>query len=427
MLNHNKSAQIFAEGTKYIPGGVNTTHRILDPPMVFNRAQGSKIYDVDGNEYIDYHAAFSPILLGHCYPRVQERVKEAIDQFDLFGAGATELEISAAAKIVEHVPSVEKVLFCNSGSEATYHAVRLSRAVTGRKKIIKFQGCYHGWHDSLLMNVASSAEKLGTIDGLSAGSLQEEQENTIVLPFNDLDAVRDAARGGDIAMVILEPIPHNIGCLLPKPGYLAGLREICNEYGVILVFDEVITGFRHHIGGLQALWDVTPDLTTMGKAMANGYPLAAIGGKEELMDRFTTAGGDVYFSGTFNAHPASMAAVLATVEVLETENVYEHIFSLGEQMRKGLQEINDELGIEACVTGFGSAFITYFMSPPIEQYSDMLRNDKEKFIAYRRGMIERGFFMMPTNLKRNVISFSHTEDEVEQTLKAAKEVLRNLQ
>jgi len=426
MLNHNKSAQIFAEGTKYIPGGVNTAHRILDPPMVFNRAQGSKIYDVDGNEYIDYHAAFSPILLGHCYPRVQERVKEAIDQFDLFGAGATELEISAAAKIVEHVPSVEKVLFCNSGSEATYHAVRLSRAVTGRKKIIKFQGCYHGWHDSLLMNVASSAEKLGTIDALSAGSLQEEQENTIVLPFNDLDAVRDAVKVEDIAMVILEPIPHNIGCLLPKPGYLTGLRKICNEYGMILVFDEVITGFRHHIGGLQALWDVTPDLTTMGKAMANGYPLAAIGGKEELMDRFTTAGGDVYFSGTFNAHPASMAAVLATIEVLETENVYEHIFSLGERMREGLQEINDELGIEAYVTGFGSAFITYFMSPPIERYSDMLRNDKERFIAYRRGMIERGFFMMPTNLKRNVISYSHTEDEAEQTLNAAKEVLREL-
>ncbi len=422
-----ESAAIWKRANVVTPGGINTAHRLLDPPLVFERASGSRIFDVDGNEYVDFHMAFSPILLGHCYPPIQKQVKEAIDQFDLFGAGTTELECKAAEKIVEHVPSIEKVLFCNCGSEATYHAVRLSRAVTGKKKVIKFRGCYHGWHDYLLVQCAPTNEQLGAQDMPSAGMLASTLDETLVLPFNDLDAVQAIMKNGDIACVILEPIPHNVGCILPKEGYLSGLRELCDRHNALLVFDEVITGFRHHLGGFQAISDVNPDITTLGKAMANGYPVAAIGGKAELMERFTTAGGDVYFSGTYNAHPLAMAAVLATIGVLENEPVHEHIFELGDRMRQGMQDIIDELGLEAHVAGFGSVFLTYFMKPPVEKYEDLLRNDAEKFVEFRKEMIRRGFFMMPTNLKRNVISYSHTDEEINMALSVARDILKSIQ
>jgi glutamate-1-semialdehyde 2,1-aminomutase len=408
------------------PGGINTAHRLIDPPLAFGSASGSRIVDVDGNEYVDYHLAFGAIFLGHCYGPVQEAVKRAIDASDLFGVGITELECRAAEKIVQHVPSIEKVLFCNCGSEATYHAVRLSRAVTGRTKIVKFRGCYHGWHDYLLVECAPTNAQLGARQLPSAGMLRSTLEETIVLPFNDLDAVEEAAAHHDIACVILEPIPHNVGCIMPKEGYLAGLREICDRHDVILVFDEVITGFRHHLGGFQALCGVRPDLTTFGKAIANGYPVAAIGGRADLMDRFTTAGGDVYFSGTFNGHPAAMAAVVATIEVLESEPVYDRVFSLGRRMREGMQAIVEELGVEAYTAGFGSVFVTYFMNPPIERYEDLLRNNVQMFVTFRREMTRRGFFMMPTNLKRNALTYSHTETEVDDTLAAAREVLKGM-
>lgn len=427
--SHYYSNRLFDRGCRVIPGGVNTSLRRIDPHLVFTRASGAILTDADGTEYIDYHAAFGPIVLGHCYGPITRKVTETIECIDLIGAGATELEIRLGEKICQHIPSAERVLFCNSGSEATYEAVRLARAVTGRKKLIKFQGCYHGWHDYLAMNVISSQEKLGTIDPLSAGSLDEAISQTLVCQFNSLNDVERALKEnhGQVATIIVEPIPHNIGCVLPESGFLEGLREITEREGIILIFDEVITGFRHDLGGFQKLCSVTPDLTTLGKAMANGYPIAAVCGKRELMERFNThVGGDVFFAGTYNGHPLGCAAALATIEVMEKEPVHDHIFNLGEKMRKGLKEIMERLSLQATVAGFGSVFLTYFMDGPIRNYQDLLRNNQELTITYRRKLIERGVFTLPLNLKRNHISFSHTKEQVDQTLQVAEDVLREI-
>jgi glutamate-1-semialdehyde 2,1-aminomutase len=360
---------------------------------------------------------------------VNQRVKEALDGCLLPCAGTTELEIEVAGKISRHVPSAERVLLCSTGSEATYHAIRVSRAVTGRMKIIKFQGCYHGFHDYVLRNIASPADKVGKLDPASKGILPEALENTLVCAFNNLDEVERTLNGnrGKVAAIILEPIPHNIGCVLPKRGFLAGLRELATHHGSILIFDEVITGFRHHLGGYQAVCGVTPDLTTLGKAIANGFPLAALCGKAEIMDHFMTRpGGDTFFSGTFNGNAVGCAAALATLEILEREPVHEHIFRLGERLRQGLSEIHQRLGIRATVAGFGSVFLTYFMDGPIESYSDLLRNDAARFVDYRRRLIERGILKMPVNLKRGHISYAHTDAHVDRTLEACEDVLKEM-
>jgi glutamate-1-semialdehyde 2,1-aminomutase len=429
MTVHNRTSQLLEDACAVIPGGVNTSLRRIVPPFVFTRAQGAIITDAEGNDYIDYHAAFGPILLGHNFPAVNQRVAEVLQQIDLLGVGTTELEIRLARKLAEHIPSAEQVLFCNSGSEATYHALRLARAVTGRKKILKFQGCYHGWHDAVAMNVISVPEKLGKQDPLSAGSLDDVVRHTVVCEFNSLDDVEKALaeHRGEIAAVILEQIPHNIGCVLPEPGFLEGLSELTRRNGIILVFDEVITGFRHGLGGYQKVCGVTPDLTTLGKAMANGFPLAALCGKRELMSRFNTApGGNVFFAGTYNAHPLACAAALATIETLETQPVHEHIFRLGERMRRGLEDIVSRLRILATVAGFGSVFVTYFMDGPIRNYRDLLRNNQQLFVEYRRRLLQRGIFKLPVNLKRNHIGYSHTEAHIDRTLQAAEDVLRGL-
>lgn len=291
--------------------------------------------------------------------------------------------------------------------------------------MIKFQGCYHGWHDSVLLNYASDKSMLGRRDPHSAGMLKEVFNKTHVATFNDLSAVerKIRQRKGKIAAIILEPIQHNIGCIMPKIEFLKGLREATEQHNIVLIFDEVITGFRHSIGGYQKICGVTPGLTTLGKSIANGYPLAAICGRDDLMNRFKTAGGDVFFAGTYNAHPLSTAAGVATLEELGGNSVYEHVFALGNQMRKGMQEICESLSLRAYSTGFGSVFVTYFMKPPVENYTDLLRNDGKIDEAFRRKMVERGFLIMPVSLKRGVISASHTEQDIRNTLDAAKQVL----
>ncbi len=418
---------LLEESSKYTPGGVHTSIRIIDPPLCIRRAEGAYIWDVDGKRYIDYHAAFAPIILGHCYPAVVERVVDTIRQTDLYGASTTEVELELSKKIVQHVPSVEQVLFACTGSEATFHSVRLARAVTGRRKILKFQGCYHGWHDYLLRNVISPRERVGQTDPGSAGMLDEAIENTIVCTFNDLAEVEAtvAKHADEIAGIILEPIPHNIGCVLPKQEFLEGLRRLCDAEGIVLIFDEVITGFRHHIGGYQAICGVSPDITTMGKAIANGFPIAAIGGKRDLMQRFNTrVGGDVFFAGTFNGHASCLAAALATIEMLEGGKVHEHIFRLGERMRAGLKEIIARKGIDAIVTGYGSVYTVYFMGDrPIENFSSLLDNDAAFYIRYRQELMKRGVFELPMNLKRNHVGFSHTEADIDRTLEIADEAL----
>lgn len=427
--NFSASRRLLERAQKVAPGGVHTSIRTVDPPISFERAEGAYIYDVDGNRYIDYHAAFGPFLLGHTYPAVTERVQETIQRTDLYGVGTTELEVQLAEKVVKHVPSAEKVLFCNSGSEATYHAIRVARAVTGRKLIIKFQGCYHGWHGYVLRNMLSPEDKIGKRDPGSAGMLDEEIDSTLVCTFNDLDEVEQAVadHAGQIAAIILEPIPHNIGCVLPTQEFLEGLRAVCDREDMLLIFDEVITGFRHDLGGYQKVSGVIPDLTAMGKAMANGYPMAALAGRAAVMDHFNTnPEGDVFFAGTYNGHAGSVAAALATIEVLENDNVHEHIFRLGDKMRSGLQEIVNGLDLVGTVAGFGSVYTLYFMDGPVRNYTDLMRNNADFYVEYRKNLIENGVFEMPMNLKRNHISYSHTDEDIDQTLDAAEKSLKKL-
>ncbi len=422
------SSQLYAEACRYIPGGVNSSLRNIEPHLIFKKAEGAIIIDADGNEYIDYQAAFGPSILGHAHPLVNKRIKETLEQLDLVGVGTADLEIQLAKKIVEHVPSAEKVLLCNTGSEATYMAIRLSRAVTDRQKIIKFQGCYHGWHDYVCRNILSAPAMIGKRDPGSAGMLESAIDNTLVCTFNDIDDVERTVKEnhGQIAALILEPIPHNIGCVLPDKEFLKDLREITAREGIVLIFDEVITGFRHSLGGYQAICGVLPDLTTLGKSMANGYPIAALCGKSELMDQFATNGGKVFFAGTYNGHPLGCAAALATIAVLESELSYTRLYALGDQMREGLTSIVNRLRLEATVAGIGSVFLTYFMSGPIKNYSDLMRNDSGKFVVYRRRLLERGIFKLPLNLKRNHLSLSHTESHVNETLQACEDVLKDL-
>ncbi|MFT9846402.1 aspartate aminotransferase family protein [Aneurinibacillus sp. REN35] len=426
---YSKSAALYEEATQYTPGGVHTSIRNIDPHLIFTEAKGAYIYDADGNKYIDYQAAFGPYILGHNHPFVNDRVKEALDRTDLFGVGTTDLEIECARKITTHVPSADQVLFCNSGSEATYHAIRLSRAVTERTKLIKFQGCYHGWHDYVARNMLSTPDKIGKRDPGSAGMMEEAIDHTLICTYNDLEDVERTFQqhAGEIAALIVEPIPHNIGCVMPQPGFLEGLRELCSAYGALLIFDEVITGFRHNIGGYQKVCGVTPDLTTMGKAMANGFPIAAIAGKKEYMERFNTnPGGDVWFAGTYNGHAVGTAATIATIELMENEPVHEHIFALGDRMRSGIRDIHTRLGIQAYVAGFGSVWTTYFMNFEPKNYTDLMENDAELYVTYRKKLLERGVFKMPMNIKRNHISYSHTENDIDNTLQIIEDVLKEV-
>ncbi len=420
-----RSEEIFLQGRAHTPGGINSFTRALTPPLVISRASGAYIFDADGNRYIDYHAAFGPTILGHCHPAVNQAVVEVISKLDLVGIGSSELELELARKITENVPSAEMVHLCNTGTEATYNAVRLARAVTGKNRLLKFQGCFHGSHDYLCMNVISSADRVGKLDPCSAGMLPQAVNQTLVAEFNDLAEVERLVEkeGENLAAIIVEPIAHNIGCVLPHKSFLEGLRHIASERKVILIFDEVITGFRHALGGYQAVCGVTPDLTTLGKSMANGFPCAALCGKRELMERFSTAGGDVIFAGTYNGNPMSAAASLATIDQLESGEVHEHIFHLGEEMRNALSAIIAQLGAKAFVTGFGSVFVIYFMEPPVNSYADLLRNNSEVDKAFRRELIARGIMVNPFPLKRNHISASHTEADILATLEIIRSSL----
>jgi len=279
------------------------------------------------------------------------------------------------------------------------------------------------------MNVLSTRERISGKDPLSAGILPEVLDATIVAPFNDLSAVQAifADHGEDIAAVIVEPIPHNLGTLLPEPGFLEGLRSLCSANDSVLIFDEVITGFRHALGGYQSLCGVTPDLSTFGKAMGNGYPISALGGRADLMDLFsTTPGRPAFFAGTFNGQPSTVAAALATINKLERESAHEYLFALGGRARLGLSGMFDRLGVPAVVTGFGSVFVTYFLQPPVTTYSDLLRNDAELFVSYRRALMPHGIFELPLNLKRNHVSCAHTEEDIDFLLAATEQVIAHL-
>ena len=421
-------AALVERARRVIPGGLNSFSRKLGAPHGFARSAGAYLWDFDGNRYVDFHAAFGAIVLGHNDPGVDAAVARAAQPIDLVGIGITEPEIELAELVCEAIPAAEQMVACTSGSEATFHAIRLSRAVTGRRYIVKVQGGYHGWHDAVARNVISEPDLAYGFDPMSAGILRENLDATLIAEFNDIASLEKlyVEHETDIAAVIVEPIPHNVGTLLPDAGYLEDLRRLTRAHGTVLIFDEVITGFRHAVGGWQQISGVEPDLTTFGKAMANGYPIAGLTGSRALMRSFNTAGGSVLLAGTFTGHPAMCAAAIETVRQLRDTDVIPRAAALGERMRRGLAEIVDELGIAAVVRGYGSVFCLYFLDGEVHGYRDLMRNDGARYTAYHRGMIDRGFVMLPMSLKRNHVSGAHTAQDIDLALEASRDVLKQV-
>jgi len=425
---HDRSKAAFDAATKVIPGGVNSPVRAFGgvggTPVFIASGHGSRLTDVDGNAYIDYVASWGPLILGHAPPEVVTAVTAAAQKGSSFGA-PTEAETRLAELIVEAVPSVEKVRLVNSGTEATMTALRLARAFTGRDAIVKFQGCYHGHGDALLVAAGSGATTLGIPS--SPGVPAAVVEQTLLLPYNDIDAVRDlcAARGPEIAALIVEPIAGNMGVVPPRPGFLEGLREITAEHGIVLIFDEVISGFRVAYGGAQTLYGVTPDLTTLGKIIGGGLPVGAYGGRADIMDTVAPVGA-MYQAGTLSGNPLAVAAGLATLEALRDGSVYRQINSLCERLCRGLAEAAAEAGLVRCGTGVQSMFCGFFCEGPVHDYADATRCDTERYAAWFHGMLERGIYFAPSQFEAAFVSRAHTEANIDTTLDAAREVFRAL-
>lgn len=428
-----KSRELFAEARRLTPGGVHSGLRFSEPyPIFISKAKGANIYDVDNNEYIDYHLAFGPVVLGHNHRSIVNAVKNQLSKGIIYGL-SNELEIEVAKKITRYVPSAQMVRFCNTGTEATYHALRVARAYTKKEKIVKFEGAYHGWHDYVSISSAPTLSEAGSrkspnsvpdTEGLPAGVA----ENIIVAPFNDAEALETAVKRhkNDIAAIITEPILHGSAtCIPPKTGFLQLLREITIKQDIILIFDEVVTGFRHDLGGAQRLFGVTPDLTTFGKAMANGFPVSAVCGNKDIMERFKPTG-KVDYGGTFNGNPISMAATLATIKELETSDTYRKLFHLGEIMRNQLNKTIEELKLKAQAVGFGSIFQLLFTDRKIQDYRDALTSNAEQFKEFQRKMMGKGVFILPQANKRCHICTAHTEEDIEHTIQSAREVLHGI-
>lgn len=423
-MRNERSAKLLERARIVAPGGVHSDFRSAYSGF-FESASGSRIVDADGNSFIDYHMAFGPLILGHRNEKVLDAVRHQLERGDIWGMGSHQLELDVAEKIVEDVPSADKVRFCNSGSEATYHALRLARAYTGRKKVIKFEGSYNGWHDYLDVGVFPSKEKLGLREPNSAGMLEEAVEQTVVLPYNDVQAFESAIHENaeTVAAVVVEPILHSCGCILPKEGFVESLREITERKNIVLIFDEVITGFRHSLGGAQEILGVTPDLTVFAKAMANGFPVAAVCGKDDIMNQLQPIG-RVHMAGTYSGHPISLAAAKATIEQLEQVGVYENLEQSGNFMRRELSRIIDEEGVRATAKGFRSIFVVYFTDKPLENYRDLRLNvNDEMFDVYCSKMHEQGIFIPPQSYKRCHISTAHSMHDLRKTVEAARVAL----
>ncbi|BBP77273.1 glutamate-1-semialdehyde 2,1-aminomutase [Pseudomonas sp. Ost2] len=420
---------LYARAEKVLPGGHLSPSRKLGQPYAFVRAEGAYLFDADGQRHTDFHCGFGAHVLGHGHPAIRERVYEVTQRIDLIGAGITDLEVEVAEALVRYIPCAEQIAFCNSGSEATYHALRLARAATGRKRIIKFQGGYHGWHDYVAMNGQTARERIGQFDPMSDGILQAAADFTTVLPYNDAEAVERflKAHPGEVAAIIVEPIAHNMGSVAATDAFLKDLRRLTTDHGVVLVFDEVITGFRHALGGYQSIVGVTPDLATFGKAASSGYPVGFIAGKRELMHLIGESGArGVFMGGTCNGTPSTLAAVQATLEELARPGTYEKLFALGDYMRAQLNAIVQRLGIPAQSAGYGSAWLLYFFEGPYSQYTDLLRNDDRRDMAFRRRLIERHHIFQPLQLKRLYLSTAHTREILDESLDVIESVLASL-
>lgn len=427
-LSHKKSQQIFATAQSLMPGGVNSPARAFGSvggtPLVIDRGEGAYIYDVDGNRLLDYIQSWGPMILGHKHPSVMAAVEAAITKGFSFGA-PTEGENKLAELIIDAVDSVEKVRLVNSGTEATMSAIRLARGFTGRDVIVKFAGNYHGHVDSLLVAAGSSAATLAVPNspGVTAGTSQD----TMILTYNDSDGVRQAFQqhGDRIAGVIFEPVVGNMGCVIPENEFLTTLRDCTTASGALLIFDEVMTGFRVAYGGAQQIWGITPDLTTLGKIVGGGMPIGAYGGRADIMNHILPAG-KVFQAGTLSGNPIACAAGSATLHELRDNPPYERLESLGLQLASGLQQAADNNGQNCCVQRVGSMMTLFFNSGPVRCWEDAAESDTDKFGSYFWGLIEKGVYMPCSQYEALFVSAAHTEEDIQATIDAAHSVLASL-
>lgn len=419
---------LFEEAKKYIPGGVNSPVRAFGSvggePYFVEKGAGSHIWDSEGKEYIDYVCSWGPLILGHCDKDVNNAVISAVEKGASFGA-PTKQETVLAKKIVDLMPSVEKVRMVSSGTEAVMSAIRLARGYTKRDKIIKFEGCYHGHSDFMLVKAGSGLLTFGETS--SPGVPQDAAKNTIIAQYNDLDNVKAIfnENKNEIACVIVEPVAANMGVVLPKDGFLSGLRKLCDENGALLIFDEVITGFRLSNGGAQKYFGINPDLTTMGKIIGGGLPVGAYGGKKEIMDMISPAG-PVYQAGTLSGNPLAVAAGLKTLEKLSDDNFYKKLKEKSEILWNGFRENQKKLGLNYAFNTIESLSCTFFTEGKVESYSDAVKSDVKKYAKFFHNMLSRGVAIAPAQFEAMFVSIAHTDEDIEKTIKAHYESLKEL-
>jgi glutamate-1-semialdehyde 2,1-aminomutase len=426
-MSRNRSAELFNEARKYLPGGVDSPVRAFKSvggvPLFINRGRGSKIYDADGNEFIDYVCSWGPLILGHAHPRVVEALRNAAELGTSFGA-PTELETQLAKTVREAMPSNEVVRFVNSGTEAAMSALRLARAFTGKDKVIKFAGCYHGHSDSLLVKAGSGVATLGLPD--SPGVPQGCAENTIIATYNDLESVeRIFDRHPDIAAVIAEPVAANMGVVLPRPGFLEGLRELTTARGALLIFDEVITGFRIAYGGAQELFGVMPDLTCLGKVIGGGLPVGAYAGRSEIMSMVAPEG-PVYQAGTLSGNPLAMTAGIQSLNILKQDNVYHELDRKTQRLGEGLASAADGLGIPLQISRAGSLLTVFFSPIPIVDYESAKKANTSSFGEFFRRLLDEGIYWPPSQFEAAFISLAHSDRDIDTTIEATERALRSL-
>ncbi|MED5509937.1 MAG: glutamate-1-semialdehyde 2,1-aminomutase [Pseudomonadota bacterium] len=421
--------ELFQKAQKHIPGGVNSPVRAFKgvggDPVFFREGKGAWLTDAEGKQYVDYIGSWGPMIVGHAHPDVLNAVSEAVQHGLGFGA-PTEVETTMADLVCELVPSMELVRMVSSGTEATMSAIRLARGYTGRDKIVKFEGCYHGHADSLLVKAGSGALTLGVPS--SAGVPSALAEHTLTLRFNDIDSVLECFEqvGDDIACIIVEPVAGNMNCIPPEPGFLEGLREVCDQYGSVLIFDEVMTGFRVALGGAQAHYGVTPDLTTFGKVIGGGLPVGAFGGKREVMEHIAPLG-PVYQAGTLSGNPIAMAAGLATLNLIKQPGFHDDLSAATSKLVEGLQQAANEAGVPMTTNHVGGMFGLFFTDDKkVSYYEQVAASDQERFKKFFHAMLDRGVYLAPSAFEAGFLSAAHGDSEIAKTISAAKEAFATL-